>query len=99
MKPGARFINVGRGDAVDEQALVDALRGGRIGGAALDVFAGEPLPADSPFWEMENVIVSPHMSGDVRESVNDLVAQFVDNLGRFRRGEPLNNVVDKSRGY
>lgn len=99
MKPGTRFINVGRGDAVDERALLDALRSGRIGGAALDVFAEEPLPADSPFWEMENVIVSPHMSGDVYESVNDLVDQFVENLGRFRRGEPLNNVVDKSRGY
>ncbi len=99
MKPGARFINVGRGDAVDERALADALRSGRIGGAALDVFAEEPLPADSPFWEMANVIVSPHMSGDVRESVDDLVDQFVENLGRFRRGEPLNNVVDKSRGY
>jgi phosphoglycerate dehydrogenase-like enzyme len=99
MKPGARFINVGRGDAVDEQALADCLRRGRPGGAALDVFAQEPLPADSPLWEIDNVIVSPHMSGDVSESSERLVAQFVENLRRFVRGDPLNNVVDKQRGY
>lgn len=99
MKAGARFINVGRGDAVDEQALVDSLRSGRPGGAALDVFAEEPLPADSPLWELDNVIVSPHMSGDVTESAERLVAQFVENLQRFVHGERLNNVVDKRRGY
>jgi phosphoglycerate dehydrogenase-like enzyme len=99
MNPGARFINVGRGDAVDEPALLEALQGGRIAGAALDVFAEEPLPEDSPFWALENVIVSPHMSGDVVESLEALVDQFVQNLRRFIRGEPLKNVVDKSRGY
>lgn len=99
MKSGARFINVGRGDAVDEQALVDALRSKQIAGAALDVFAQEPLPEDSPLWGLDNVIVSPHMSGDVVESVEKLVDQFVDNLRRFVNGEPLNNVVDMKRGY
>lgn len=99
MKPGARFINVGRGDAVDESALVEALHAGRIAGAALDVFAREPLPEDSPLWELDNVIVSPHMSGDVRDSVYGLVDQFVDNLRRYLNGEPLHNVVDKQRGY
>lgn len=99
MKTEARFINVGRGDAVDERALADALRGGRIAGAALDVFAAEPLAGDSPLWDLENLIVSPHMAGDVRESVNELVAQFVENLQRFINGEPLNNVVDKQLGY
>lgn len=99
MKPAARFINVGRGDAVDEQALVEALRAERIGGAALDVFAEEPLPEDSPLWAMDNVIVSPHMSGDVTGSEEDLVNQFADNLHRFVRGEPMVNVVDKRKGY
>ncbi|MDZ7840262.1 MAG: D-2-hydroxyacid dehydrogenase [Gammaproteobacteria bacterium] len=99
MKAGARFINVGRGDAVDEEALAESLRRGRLGGAALDVFAEEPLPAESPLWELDNVIVSPHMSGDVSESTEHLVAQFVNNLRRFIRDEPLDNVVDKRRGY
>lgn len=99
MKPGARFINVGRGNAVDEQALAEILRSGGIAGAALDVFASEPLAEDSQLWELENLIVSPHMSGDVAESVPALVAQFVDNLRRFVSGEPLGNVVDKQRGY
>lgn len=99
MKAGARFINVGRGDAVDEQALAEILRSGEIAGAALDVFASEPLAEDSPLWGLESLIVSPHMSGDVAESVPELVAQFVDNLRRFVGGEPLRNVVDKQRGY
>lgn len=99
MKPEARFINVGRGDAVDEQALSEALYSGRIAGAALDVFTEEPLPEDSPLWDLDNLIVSPHMSGDVAESVPELVSQFVDNLRRFVRGEPLKNIVDKEKGY
>lgn len=99
MKAEARFINVGRGDAVDEQALVEALDGGRIAGAALDVFAEEPLPAESRLWTLDNVIVSPHMSGDVFGSERALVDQFVANLRRFVNGEPLHNVVDKQRGY
>jgi len=99
MKPGARFINVGRGDAVDEAALAEALRAGPLAGAALDVFAREPLPEDSPLWTLDNVIVSPHMSGDVHESKADLAAQFVDNLQRLLDGKPLVNVVDKQQGY
>lgn len=99
MKPEARFINVGRGDAVDEAALVEALGSGRPAGAALDVFADEPLAADSPLWRLDNVIVSPHMSGDATGTHAELVAQFTDNLQRFVRGEPLLNVVDKRRGY
>lgn len=99
MQPHARFINVGRGDAVDEQALAEALNDGCIAGAALDVFAKEPLAGDSPLWDMKGVIISPHMSGDVRESLDELVAQFVANLQRFVRGEPLSNVVDKQKGY
>jgi phosphoglycerate dehydrogenase-like enzyme len=99
MSPGARFINVGRGSTVDEGALVSALEQGRIGGAALDVFEEEPLPTDSPLWAMPNVVVSPHMAGDFagwRESVVELL---VGNLERYLTGRPLQNVVDKERGY
>ena len=99
MKSSARLINVGRGPIVDQAALVTALRGGQFAGAALDVFADEPLPPDSPLWGMGNVIVSPHMSGDVVGFEDELAALFLDNLARYRRGEPLRNVVDKRRGY
>lgn len=99
MKAGSRFINVGRGDAVDEPALLEALHRGPLAGAALDVFAAEPLPAASPLWQRDDVIVSPHMSGDVRGSQAHLAEQFTDNLQRFLAGEPLRNVVDKQRGY
>jgi len=99
MRPRARFLNVGRGSTVDEEALVDSLRSGALSGAALDVFEREPLAADSPLWDMPNVVVFPHMSGDYagwRESVVEL---FLENLLRFVRGEPLRNVVDKRFGY
>jgi phosphoglycerate dehydrogenase-like enzyme len=99
MRRSARFINVGRGATVDEAALIEALRGARIAGAALDVFEREPLPPDSPFWELPNTIVSPHMSGDFEGWLEAVVRLFVDNLRRFVAGEPLLNVVDKRQGY
>ncbi len=99
MRPSARFVNVGRGDTVDEQALVDALRRGDIAGAALDVFAHEPLPADSPLWDMPNVIVSAHMSADVAGYQSEMVRIFLDNLQRFVEGRPLRNVVDITLGF
>jgi phosphoglycerate dehydrogenase-like enzyme len=99
MKPTARFVNLGRGATVDEDALVHALREGRIAGAALDVFRTEPLPAASPLWGMANVIVSPHMAGDLVGWESRVVDVFQDNLGRWLRGERLRNVVDKARGY
>jgi len=99
MRPTARLVNVGRGATVDEGALVEALREGRIAGAALDVFEAEPLPASSPLWDMPNVIVSPHMSGDIVGWEARVVDVFVENLDRWLRGEPLWNVVDKERGY
>jgi phosphoglycerate dehydrogenase-like enzyme len=99
MKPTARLINVGRGALVDEAALIDALRAGRIAGAALDVFLQEPLPKDHPFWSLPGVVVSPHMSGDYRGWTETVAALFVDNYLRWRRGEPLLNVVDKRLGY
>ncbi len=99
MKPTARFINVGRGKTVVEAALVDALASGRIAGAALDVFEEEPLPADSPLWDMENVIVCPHMSGDVTGWDADFADVFYDNVRRWLQGAPLRNVVDKRLGF
>ncbi len=99
MKPTARLINVGRGPIVDEAALLKALRSKRIAGAALDVFVEEPLPAAHPFWDLPGVIVSPHMSGDFTGWAAALSQLFVANFLRWRRGEPLLNVVDKRRGY
>lgn len=99
MRPAARLINVGRGELVVTADLVDALRTNRIAGAALDVFAEEPLPPDSPLWALPNVVVSPHMSGDVVGWREQLVALFLDNLVRHRDGAPLRNVVDKHLGY
>jgi len=99
MRPGARLINVGRGQLVIEDDLVEALRAGTIAGAALDVFATEPLAGSSPLWELPNVIVSPHMSGDTVGWRQELVDLFADNLRRRREGLPLRNVVDKRLGY
>lgn len=96
---GALVINVARGKLIDDAALLDALRSGRIGGAGLDAFRREPLPADSPWWRAPNVLVTPHTAafdGDYWTPVVDL---FLDNVARFRRGAPLRNVVDKTRGY
>ena len=95
----ARVVNVGRGPLIVQDDLVAALRDGTVAGAALDVFEVEPLPADSPLWTDENVIVSPHMSGDVVGWRDTLVDLFVENLDLFRAGHELRNVVDKERGY
>ena len=99
MASHARFINLGRGPLVVEDDLLAALRDGAIAGAALDVFVEEPLPADSPFWDAPNCIVSPHMSGDFHEYQNVIADQFIANWRRFRSGETLNNLVDKSLGF
>jgi phosphoglycerate dehydrogenase-like enzyme len=98
-KPTARLVNVGRGPLIVQDDLIAALAAGRIAGAALDVFDTEPLPAHSPLWDMPNVLVSPHMSGDTIGWQDDLVHLFTDNLRHYVRGEPLRNVVDKQRGY
>ena len=99
MKPTAVFINTSRGPCVQEGALVEALLQGQIGGAALDVFEEEPLPEDHPLWELPNVVVSPHMAGDLHGWEEAVVAVFLDNLARFAQGSPLRNVVDKERGH
>jgi phosphoglycerate dehydrogenase-like enzyme len=99
MRSTARLINVGRGGLVVQGDLVDALRTGGIAGAALDVFEEEPLPPDSPLWDLPNVLISPHMSGDLVGWRDELVELFVANLARYRAGEPLRNVVDKRLGY
>jgi len=99
MKATATLTNLGRGGVIDEPALVEALEAGRITGAALDVFATEPLPAGHPFWRLRNVLVSPHCADNKPGWLEDSMRFFLENLERFRRGEPLHNVVDKRRGY
>ncbi|AXK35466.1 D-2-hydroxyacid dehydrogenase [Streptomyces armeniacus] len=99
MKRSARFINVGRGQHVVEDDLVEALLSHRISGAALDVFMEEPLPVESRLWDVPGLLVSPHMSGDTVGWRNDLAEQFLDNFDRWYAGEPLLNVVDKDLGY
>lgn len=91
MKPGSWLVNVGRGALVEEAALVEALREGRLGGAGLDVFEIEPLPPESPLWSLPNVLVTPHSSGDTPGNLARATVIFVDNLGRFARGETLRN--------
>ena len=99
MKKSAFFFNLARGGLVDEPALIEALRRGQIAGAGLDVFEQEPLPADSPLWSMENVIISPHVSGFTPEYDNRTSDLFAENLRRYLAGEPLLNLVDRDRGY
>jgi phosphoglycerate dehydrogenase-like enzyme len=99
MKRGAFLVNIARGKLVDDAAVVDALRDGRLGGAALDVFTREPLEPSSPYWDLQNVIVTPHTSGALQDYWTPLVALFSENLRRFEKGEPLLNTVDKVAGY
>ncbi len=99
MKSTAYLINIGRGGLIDERALIDALRERQIAGAALDVFEEEPLPAESPLWDMPNVMLTPHVAGDSPRSHERLMRLFCENLRRYVAGEPLLNVVDKKAGY
>lgn len=99
MKPDAHLVNIARGPLVDESALLAALTEGRIGGATLDVFTGEPLPAEHPLWDAPNVTITAHMSGDVVGWRDTLAAQYAENVRRWLAGEPLLNVVDKKLGY
>ncbi len=99
LRPGAVVVNLSRGPVIDESALIDALAAGQIAGACLDVFETEPLPASSPLWAMDNVIVSPHSASTVAAENELLTDLFIDNLGRWLAGEPLRNVFDSDAGY
>ncbi len=99
MRPQAVLINIARGSIVDEPALIEALSAGRLRGAGLDVFAREPLAADSPLWQLPNVLVTPHVSAVSPHYWRREVDLIVENLRRYLSEEPLLNVVDKARGY
>jgi phosphoglycerate dehydrogenase-like enzyme len=99
MKHGAFLVNIARGKLIDDSAVIEALRDGRLGGAALDVFTREPLEASSPYWDLPNVIITPHTAGAMQDYWTPLVALFSENLRRFEKSEPLLNVVDKIAGY
>lgn len=99
MKPSGLLVNVARGKLVDETALVEALERGQIAGAGLDAFQQEPLPSDHPLWRAKNALITPHTASFAGDYWRPVVDLFLDNLARFKRGEPLLNVVDKTRGY
>ena len=99
LPPHALVVNIGRGGLIDHAALVDALHAGRLGGAALDVTEPEPLPADSPLWQMGQVIITPHIGGLSPHYNDRAVALFAENLRRYAAGEALFNVVNRDAGY
>ena len=98
-KPGVTVVNVGRGTVIDQDALIDALRSGQVGFAALDVFEHEPLEAGSPLWDLENVLISPHSGGLDSKEDERICDIFCENLKLYLAGRPLNNVVDPNLGY
>lgn len=99
MRPNAYLVNVGRGEVIDQAALIEALRENRIAGAGLDVFEHEPLEPESALWDLENVILTPHVSGGFKHYNTFCCDLFAANLQRFRAGRPLFNLVDRSMGY
>ena len=98
-KSGQVFINVGRGGLVDDAALIEALSNGTLRGAASDVFSEEPLPADSPYWDLPNLIISPHNADQTVDFRHRAVRAFTENCKLFLKGEDFDSVVDLSRGY
>jgi phosphoglycerate dehydrogenase-like enzyme len=84
---------------VDTNALIEAARSGRLGGAVLDVFEEEPLPAESPLWDLPNVVITPHIAGVSKRNMDTLVDLFITNLGRYLKGQELYNLIDPEQGY
>ncbi|WP_054956586.1 D-2-hydroxyacid dehydrogenase [Paenibacillus dakarensis] len=100
MKDGAFFVNVGRGPSVDTEALIEALRSGKLAGAGLDVYEEEPLPSSHPLWEMDNVIMTPHTAGDTIYYTDRVIDIFIENLKAYQEGKPLpRNVIDYEKTY
>jgi phosphoglycerate dehydrogenase-like enzyme len=100
MKPGAMLVGISRGGIIDQKALAQALREKRLAAAALDVFEPEPLPADSELWDLENLLITPHVAGGTQFEAQHLLRIFRENLARFLRGDlPLHNQVDKRQGF
>jgi glyoxylate/hydroxypyruvate reductase A len=99
LKPGAVLVNISRGQVVNETAMLEALKSGRIKGAALDVFEVEPLPKESPIWDLPNVLISPHSASTVDAENSRIIDIFLDNLGRFSKGAKLRNEFQRERGY
>ncbi|MDD9746799.1 MULTISPECIES: D-2-hydroxyacid dehydrogenase [Marinovum] len=93
MKPGACLINIGRGALIQEEALIEALENGQLAGAGLDVFRQEPLPPDSPLWHARNILITPHVTPGMPDKTARTVDIILDNIARFRRGQPLRNAV------
>ena len=99
MPRSAVLINVARGRILDEEALAAALRAGRLRGAGLDVFREEPLPHDSPLWELDNVLITPHIGGTSQRFWDRQTELMIRNIGNYLAGLPLENLVDKRLGY
>lgn len=99
MRPGAFFMNVARGAVMDQDALIRALKSGRLGGAGLDVFDPEPLPPESELWGLPNVIITPHNSGGIKAHAQRATELFCENLRRYLKGQPLENLIDPKKGY
>jgi phosphoglycerate dehydrogenase-like enzyme len=99
MRPHAYIVNIGRGEIIDQEALIETLREKRIGGAGLDVFEREPLESESGLWDLDNAILTPHVSGAFRDYNGTCCQLFAENLRRYRSGQPLLNLVDRTLGY
>lgn len=99
MKPGAYFVNISRGSLVDENALINALNSGQMGGAALDVFSEEPLPAESLLWNHPKIIITPHLAGYSPNMMNQVITLFIENLKRYVNLEELYNLINLQQGY
>jgi len=99
MKPGAFLLNVSRGAVVDTNALIEAVKSGKLGGAVLDVFEEEPLPVESPLWDLPNVVITPHVAGLSRRFMDGVIDLFIANIERYLKRQELYNLIDARHGY